>query len=112
MVTKKQILAQIQELTDYIKSDEFERLKKDSERLKEIEELLSHIKFKIKDIKYFKEEQNVVITYELPKIVLNVDAEGNVNKDDFFYSVNSLELINLEDMQKIQNCLEQVKNVS
>ena len=109
MVTKKQILAQLKELTDLIKSDEFNRLKQDSEDLHEIRTLLSNIKFKIKDFNYYKEDNIVQIRYELPVINLTLDENGEPNKNDFFYSVNKLELISLEDMQKIIKFLEKCK---
>ena len=111
IVTKKQLLKSIQELTDFIKGEEFTKLKKDSEELQRIKELLSHIKFKIKDFSYFKEDNAVKITYELPKIVLPLDENGKVaKKDEFFYSVNVLELISLEDMLMIQEFLNNLQN--
>lgn len=106
MVTKKQILKEVQELSNLIKSNTFNQLKEDSEELKRIKELLSHIRFKVKDIKYYKDDDAVKITYELPKIVLKLDENGKVaNKNDFFYSVNVLELVSLEDMLTIQDFL-------
>ena len=111
MVTKKQILAQLNELTDLIKSDEFNRLKKDSDELKETKSLLSNIKFKVKDIKYYKDENFVQIRYELPVINLTLDDQGNPSKNEFFYSSNRLEMISLEDMKKIQELLEKCKLV-
>lgn len=110
MVTKKQILAQLKELTDLIKSDEFNRLKNDSEELKRIKALLPSIKFKIKDLNYFEEEKIFQIRYELPVINLQLDENGNPNKNDFFYSSNVLEMISLEDMKKVQDFLERIKN--
>lgn len=111
MVTKKQILAQLKELTDLIKSDKFNQLQKDSEELAEIKELLSHVKFKVKNVKYINdnESKTVQIIYELPKIILNVDENGNVDKNDFFYSTNRLEMISLEDMETIQDLLLKLK---
>ncbi len=109
MVTKKQILAQLQELTDLIKSDEFNRLKKDSDELKRIESLLSHIHFKVKDVRIIDETQSVLITYEMPRIELKLDDKGEFIKDEFFYASNILELISLEDTQKIQTVLDNFK---
>ena len=112
-VTKKKLLKDIQkdvkELSSFVKTKEYEQLKKDSQELHEIKALLSNIHFKIKDAQFDKDEKKVLITYELPKIVLDVDENGEVNKNDFFYSVNVLELISLEDMQKILKFLEGVK---
>ena len=110
MVTKKQILKEVQDLSNLVKGKEFEKLKKDSEELQKINSLLANIKFKVKDIKYYEEDEAVKITYELPKIVLYLDENGKVaNKNDFFYSTNMLELISLEDMMKIQDFLRKLE---
>lgn len=110
MVTKKQILAQLQELTDLIKSEEFKRLKQDSDELNRIKALLPNIKFKVKDTTFFKEDNVLQIRYELPVVRLQLDESGNPNKNEFFYSTNVLEMISLEDMKKIQDYLERIKN--
>ena len=113
MVTKKQLLKQIlervQELENYIKSDEFNQLKQDSEELKTTKELLSHVKFKVKDINYFEDNNSVQIRYELPIVNLQLDEQGEPDKNDFFYSVNMLEMIGLEDVNKILDYLEKVQ---
>lgn len=111
IVTKKQLLKAIQDLTDFVKGETFTQLKKDSEELHRIQGLLANVKFKIKDISYFKEDNAVRIVYELPKIVLPLDENGKVaKKDDFFYSSNVLELISLEDMLMIQEFLNNLSN--
>lgn len=109
MVTKKQILARIDELTNLIKSDEFNRLKQESEELKRIKALLPNIKFKVKDINYYKENNVVQIRYELPVITLQLNEEGKPSRNEFFYATNVLEMISLEDMQKIMEYLEKCK---
>ena len=109
MVTKKQILARIDELTNLIKSDEFNHLKQESEELKRIKALLPNIKFKVKDINYYKENNVVQIRYELPVITLQLNEEGEPSRDEFFYATNVLEMISLEDMQKIMEYLEKCK---
>lgn len=109
MVTKKQILARIDELTNLIKSDEFNRLKQESEELKRIKALLPNIKFKVKDINYYKENNVVQIRYELPVITLQLNEEGEPSRNEFFYATNVLEMISLEDMQKIMEYLEKCK---
>ena len=109
MVTKKQILARIDELTNFIKSDEYNRLKSDSEELKRLKSLLSHIKFKIKDVNFYEDDNIVQVRYELPTINLIIDEEGNPNKNEFFRSANMLELVSLEDMNKVLNVLNKIK---
>ena len=113
MVTNKKLLAKIDELTNLIKSEEFQRLKKDSDELKRIQALLPNIKFKVKSVKYFEDEETgeeiVQITYDLPVINLKIDEHGNPNKNDFFYSTNSLDMISIEDMEKISELLRTIK---
>lgn len=113
MVTRKQLLAQLKELTDLIKSEQFEKFRKDSEELHEIQDLISHVRFKLKDIRLIVNEETtertIQVTYELPRINLTISEDGQVSKDDFFYATNYLELISLEDMQKIQNFIENLK---
>ena len=86
---------------------------KDSEELKKIKSLLTHVKFKIKNTQVISNQEtgktNIVVTYELPRIVLELDENGNPNKNDFFYSTNMLDMISLEDMSKFQDALKNAK---
>lgn len=113
MVTKKDILVQLKELTDLIKSEQFEKYRADSNELTQVRELLSHIRFKIKDIRLVDNEESldktIQITYELPRVKLTIDPEGNISKNDFFYATNFLEMISMEDMQKLQDFIESAK---
>ena len=111
MFEKKKQLDEIQKnmsrLVEMLEGDEFNKLKKDSEELAKTKELLSHVRFKIKDTRVVDNQDNsridVIVTYELPQIVLTLDENGNPNKNDFFYSTNMLNMISLEDMSKFQN---------
>ena len=107
------IEAQLKHLTDLLESGEIKQLKKDSEELKKTKELLSHVRFKIKDTRVVENQEtggvSVVVTYELPRIVLELDENGNPNKNDFFYSTNMLNMISLEDMGNFQNQLRMAK---
>ena len=107
------IEANLQNLVTLLESGEIQRLKKDSEELKKTKELLSHVRFKIKDTRVIENQQtgsvSVVVTYELPRIELTLDENGNPNKDDFFYSTNMLDMISLEDMGKFQDQLRLAK---
>ena len=107
------IEANLQNLVTLLESGEIQRLKKDSEELKKTKELLSHVRFKIKDTRVVENQQtgsvSVVVTYELPRIELTLDENGNPNKDDFFYSTNMLDMISLEDMGKFQDQLRLAK---
>ena len=54
-------------------------------------------------------DKTIQVTYELPRINLTISEDGKISKNDFFYAINYLELISIEDMQKIQKFIETVK---
>ena len=105
----------VNKLVALLESNEVKELRKDSEELKKTKALLSHVKFKIKDVRIVDNpdtgKQNVVVTYELPRIVLELDEKGNPNKNDFFYSSNMLDMISLEDMSYFQKVLKNRKKM-
>lgn len=109
--TKKlnDIEQELKRISTFLEGDELAKLKKDSEELKKIKELLSHVHFKIKDVHVVDNTSTnyptIVVTYELPKIILDIDEDGNPNKNDFFYSTNMLNMISLDDMAKFQDKL-------
>ena len=109
----EQVEKQLEHLTNLLESNEIKQLRKDSEELKKIKELLSHVKFKIKETRVVENQEtgrtSVVVVYELPRIVLDLDEEGNPNKDNFFYSTNMLNMISLDDMSKFQQKLRLAK---
>lgn len=117
MVTTKKLVKELQEKVDHlsslIESEEFKKLRKDSEELKEIKKLVSCVKFKIKSVSSFENQEtnrtNIIVTYELPKVILELDEDGNPSKDDFFYASNMLNMISLEDMFKFQEFLKKTK---
>lgn len=103
------IQEQLNHLTDLLESGEVKKWQKDSEELKKTKELLSHVKFRIKETRVVDNQEtggvSVVVAYELPRIVLNLDENGNPPKNDFFYSTNMLNMISLEDMSNFQKNL-------
>lgn len=103
----------VKKLVALLESNELKQLRKDSEELKKIKSLLAHVKFKIKDTKVMPNQDtgkmNVVVTYELPRIILELDENGNPSKNDFFYASNMLDMISLEDMSKFQNVLRNAR---
>lgn len=100
----------VKKLTEIIENQEFKDLKRQSLELSELKQLISKIKFKVKSVEIIDDTNSfdkiVKITYQLPIVNLTIDENGVVNKDEFFYSVNSLNLIDLEDMAKIQENID------
>lgn len=105
----------VNHLVDLIESDEVKKLRDDSVELKEIKRLISHVKFKIKDTRIVENtdngKQSVIVTYELPRIVLELDENGKPSKNDFFYASNMLNMISLEDMSNFQKVLRNRKKL-
>ena len=113
MFNKKKIIdleKKVDKLTALLESNEIKQLRKDSDELKKTKELLSHVKFKIKETRVVENQDNgnisIIVTYEMPRIVLELDENGRPNKNDFFYSSNMLDMISLEDMSKFQDKLK------
>lgn len=117
MTKRTKTLLEIQEnvnkLVTLLESNEVKKLRKESEELKEIKSLLSHIKFKIKNTSVTVNQEtgktNLVVTYELPRIILEIDENGKPNKNEFFYATNMLNMISLEDMSSFQKVLNSIK---
>lgn len=103
----------LKELSKLIETNELERLRKDSQELKQIKELLPNIHFEIDNIKTFNNENGkyVQVHYKMPIITLKMDSNGNMDYNPFFYATNFFYMISIEDMQKIQNAIEKLKNV-
>ena len=112
MFNKKQSLIAIEQkidhLTGLLEGDELNKLKHDSEELKEIKELLSHVKLKIKDVRVVN-DSSIVVNYDAPRVVIQLDDEGKPIKDEFFYATNMLNLISYEDMSKFSEILRKAK---
>lgn len=110
-----ELKAKIDHLAALLESGEVQQWKKDSDELKKTKELLSHVKFKIKDVRIVEDtntgKQKVIVVYELPRIELELDENGNPNKNDFFYSSNMLDMISLEDMSYFQKILRNRKRM-
>ena len=121
MITKKQLQEQLQELgqtvhdlKNIIVTDELKSLREDKKRFTEQTELISDVKFRVKSAKIVDDDtgsQSLVIIYQLPMITIPLDEKGDpIEKNSFFYAVNALGLVSLEDYDKIRSALEQAKN--
>lgn len=101
----------VEELTKIIKSQELVKLREDSKRLNNTDELLSNLHFKLKSVQLFDDpdtfSQNVRVSLEIPTIIVQIDRDGNVVKNDQLRAINLLDLISLEDTMKIQKKIEE-----
>ena len=100
---------ELEDLRQIVKTQELLRLRAENERLKEKEQLISKIRFKLKTVAYLDEEQVILVKYEIPNVKVPVDEEGKVQKNDFFYAINKLQLLSMEDMKKISAVVDNIK---
>jgi len=99
---------EVAELKNIVKTQELIKLRNENARLKEKEQLISKIKFRLKDIAYLVEENEILAKYDVPALKISFNYDGKINKNDMFYAINKLQLISLEDMKKIQALIDQV----
>lgn len=120
MITKKQLKTQIDELTNEIKelskivvTDELKNLREIKKLYEEQTNLLSNVKFRVKSAKVIEEDngsKNVVVIYQLPIVKIALDENGDpIEKIPFFYSVNALEMVSIDDYKTIENALIEAK---
>ena len=88
-------------------------LKEESKELQNTKELLNNIKIDVSDVKTILDqntmEEVVEVKYSLPVVTLHFDENGEPYKNELFYALNALNLISLEDMDKIRIILEKQK---
>ena len=122
MITKKKMQKQIDELTTEVKelskivvTDELTKLREKEKLYEEQTKLLSNVKFRVKSAKVVEGGSgapNVVVIYQLPMITIPLDENGNPSeKIPFFYSVNALGMVSIEDYQTIERALIEAKKI-
>lgn len=105
----------------------FNEIKKDTEEIikilngdlkekalegEEIKRLLSNIELKVKSIIEVPGENgstDLRIIYEAPQIILKFDDNNEPYENNIFKSINMLNLISIDDMQKIVNAIKNRK---
>lgn len=100
---------ELTELRQIVKTQELMRLRAENTQLKEKDALASKVRFKLRSVAYCEETNSILVKYELPQISIRIDGDGNIVKNDFFYSVNKLRMISFDDMKKIQAVIDDVK---
>ena len=100
------IEADLAELASIVKTQELVRLRKVKDDYTVQQTLLQDVRLKVKSIKPGFDENTglptLKITYEVPSVRLEFDEEGTPIKNNFFYAINYLDLISIEDMERIQ----------
>lgn len=122
MITKRKMQKQIDELTAEVKelskmvvTDELTKLREKEKLYEEQTKLLSNVKFRVKSAKVVEGgsgDPSVVVVYQLPMITIPLDENGNPGeKIPFFYSVNALGMVSIEDYKTIEKALIDAKNM-
>jgi len=101
---------EVEDLRQIIKTQELLHLRTENARLKEKEQLISKIRFKLKSVAYLEEDGIILVKYEIPPVKVRVNEEKEVQKNDFFYAVNKLQLLSLDDLKKISVVVDNIKN--
>lgn len=122
MISKKQLKKQVDDLTSEVKelskivvTDELRTLREKEKLYEEQTKLLSNVKFRVKSAKVVDDGSgapNVVVIYQLPIITIPLDEKGDPSeKIPFFYSVNALGMVSIEDYQTIEKALIEAKKM-
>lgn len=122
MIKKKELLKQIESLsaevkrlTEIVVTEELKTLREKEKRLEEQTELLESVRFKVKSAKPVDDgngSAHVVVMYQLPTISIYLNENGEpIERIPFFYSVNALGLVGIEDYQLIEKALMDAKKL-
>ena len=122
MITKKKMQkrideldAEVKELSRIVVTDELAKLREKEKLYEEQTKLLSNVKFRVKSAKVVDGgggAPNVVVIYQLPIITIPLDEKGDPSeKIPFFYSVNALGMVSIEDYQSIETALIEAKKL-
>lgn len=123
MISKKELQKQVDDLTSEVKelskivvTDELKTLREKEKLYEEQTKLLSNVKFRVKSAKVVDDGSgapNVVVIYQLPIITIPLDEKGDPSeKIPFFYSVNALGMVSIEDYQTIEKALIEAKKMA
>lgn len=103
----------VDELTKLIKTQELERLRNKSLRFDNFLEQSSHVAIKVKNARVFQDantgEDFVRIDYEVEPVNIHLDENGDIIKNERFIAMNLLNLVSIDDMEKIQKALDSLK---
>ena len=100
------------ELEQIIKTQELIRLREQKAVFEEQSQLLSQVKFHLKDIHLVEEDSGasyVIVKYDQPVLKLYFDADGNIIRNNMFYSINKLQMMPMDDLKKIKFKLDEIK---
>lgn len=102
----------VNKLQKTIETQELTRLRANNNNYKEMCEDVSKLALKVKSTKVLLDDNGypyVEIRYETPVVKMPINSNGEILRNDFFRSVNRLNLLSQEDVIKLSNFLEEAK---
>jgi len=109
----KNIENSVANLKDFIASHELVKLQEKSRKLSETEALLKNISIHVKNAGYFEDDnghKHLKVVYYIPSIIMDVDEEYNIQRNEMFRSLNMLNLVSPEDWNIIQTQINKINN--
>lgn len=94
----------VNELKEIVVTQELTRLRNINKDYKEQCELLSHIHLELKNVRTVERDDGsyyLEVSYKTPVVHISFNEEGKLVRNDFFRSVNMLNLLSQEDTERI-----------
>ena len=104
----KELKCDVKYIKDNLTSETIEKAKK----YDQLKELLEEIYFDVELVESFdyNGETQYEIIYKNPKVMLNFDEYGDLIKNEFFYSMNMLDLLTREANDTLLDIIIKEKN--
>lgn len=104
----KSIKKDVEEINSKLTKETLEK----AQKYDELKELLQNICFDVEIVEGLddKGENQYTLLYKNPEVILNFDEYGDPIKNNFFYSMNMLDLLSYESTQKLYNIIIKEKN--
>lgn len=103
---------ELSDLKETVVTQELVRLREESKRFKEVQEDLRNVRLKIKTVHERENEDGhfFEVTYAPIKLVMTIDDDGKISRNEFFRSVNRLNLVSNEDFVLLEKEIAKIKN--
>lgn len=101
----------IQDLREFLANNQLQKLQQQSKKLLETEQLLKNVKIKVKNASYFEDDsgnKHLRVSYNMPTIIIDIDDNFNMSRNEMFRSVNLLDLVDANDWNIIQKEINKI----
>lgn len=101
----------ISDLKDFITNHELIKLQEKSRKLSEIESLLKNVSIHVKNAGYYEDDsghKHLKVSYYIPTIVMDIDDEYNIQRNEMFRAINLLNLVDARDWNTIQTQIDKI----